>query len=71
MQQLDFIAAVKCLKSKPAKTTSLYPGAITRYDDYVALHIAMTERIHFVACIDLFLESYVAETEPGSILAMA
>jgi len=47
-QQLDYIKAFKCLQSKPARTQSLYPGALTRYDDYVALHIAMTTQIHFV-----------------------
>jgi hypothetical protein len=50
-QQLDYITAFKCLQSKPARTQSLYPGALTRYDDYVALHIAMTTQIHFVVCI--------------------
>ncbi|KAH7031367.1 uncharacterized protein B0I36DRAFT_122126 [Microdochium trichocladiopsis] len=47
-QRLAYINAVKCLQSKPAKTGSTYPGAKSRYDDFQALHIAMTERIHFV-----------------------
>ncbi|KAH7134479.1 hypothetical protein B0J13DRAFT_479990 [Dactylonectria estremocensis] len=47
-EQLDYLAAVKCLQSKPAKTASLYPGVKNRYDDFQAVHIAMTEKIHFV-----------------------
>ncbi|KAH8885499.1 Di-copper centre-containing protein [Thozetella sp. PMI_491] len=47
-EQLSYIAAVKCLQAKPSKTSSVYTGAQSRYDDFQAVHIAMTERIHFV-----------------------
>ena len=47
-EQLAYLDAVKCLQSKPAKTATLYPGVKNRYDDFQAVHIAMTERIHFV-----------------------
>lgn len=46
--RLAYVNAVKCLQSKPAQTTSTYPGSKSRYDDFQALHIAMTEKIHFV-----------------------
>lgn len=57
-EQLDYLAAVQCLQQKPAKTGSLYPGVKSRYDDFQAVHIAMTERIHFVVRPLLCLMSY-------------
>lgn len=47
-ERLAYVNAVKCLQSKPGQTASTYPGVKSRYDDFQALHIAMTERIHFV-----------------------
>lgn len=42
--------AVICLQSKPAKTNpALAPGAKTRYDDFVAVHINNTLTIHATA----------------------
>jgi len=39
---------VQCLQSKPAKTPSgQAPGAKTRFDDFVALHIQQTLEIHY------------------------
>ena len=46
-ERLAYIKAFKCLQSKPARFQSLYPGSRSRYDDYQALHISMTEKIHF------------------------
>lgn len=47
-ERLDYINAVKCLQSKPARTPqSLAPGAKTRYDDFVAVHINQTMTIHY------------------------
>ncbi|KAK3904935.1 hypothetical protein C8A05DRAFT_13240 [Staphylotrichum tortipilum] len=38
--------AVLCLMSKPALTTSQAPGAKSRFDDYVVVHIQQTPRNH-------------------------
>lgn len=47
-QRKDYIRAVQCLQSKPAKTpSSEVPGAKTRFDDFVALHIQQTMEIHY------------------------
>jgi hypothetical protein len=46
-EQLGYIDAVKCMMSTPGRTSSLYSGVVSAYDDYQALHIAMTEHIHF------------------------
>jgi hypothetical protein len=46
-QQLEYINAVKCLQSEPGQTQNLFSGVQSRYDDYLALHINMTEKIHF------------------------
>ncbi|KAF7560785.1 hypothetical protein G7046_g3345 [Stylonectria norvegica] len=44
----SYIAAVKCLQSKPALTPqSVAPGAKTRFDDFVATHINQTLSIHY------------------------
>ncbi|OCL09552.1 Di-copper centre-containing protein [Glonium stellatum] len=43
----NYIAAVLCLMGKPSKLDqSKYPGAKTRYDDFVAVHINQTLYIH-------------------------
>ncbi|KAH9214621.1 hypothetical protein DL95DRAFT_435895 [Leptodontidium sp. 2 PMI_412] len=42
-----YIAAVLCLQSKPSKTpASVAPGARSRYDDFVLVHINQTLTIH-------------------------
>ncbi|KAK3381237.1 hypothetical protein B0H63DRAFT_197989 [Podospora didyma] len=47
-EKLDYINAVKCLQSKPAKTpATVAPGAKTRYDDFVAVHVQQTMEIHY------------------------
>lgn len=46
-EQLGYIDAVKCMMSTAGRTSSLYAGVVSAYDDYQALHIAMTEKIHF------------------------
>ena len=46
-EKLNFIAAVKCLGSKPAKTpAAISAGARSRYDDFVVDHILQTLSIH-------------------------
>ncbi|KAF4553222.1 Tyrosinase-like protein 1 [Elsinoe fawcettii] len=44
-QKKSYIAAVKCLQSKPAQNTAI-PGARNRYDDFVGVHIQQTLSIH-------------------------
>jgi tyrosinase len=49
-ERKNYIAAVKCLQSKPAKTPAqVAPGAKTRFDDFVATHINQTTTIHYTA----------------------
>ncbi|KAI0152744.1 Di-copper centre-containing protein [Xylariaceae sp. FL1272] len=46
-EKKEYIGAVKCLQSKPSKADpSFAPGARTRYDDFVAVHINQTLSIH-------------------------
>ncbi|KAL8297909.1 hypothetical protein RB597_007093 [Gaeumannomyces tritici] len=46
-ERKDYIRAVKCLMTNPAKSSpSFAPGARTRFDDFVALHINQTLAIH-------------------------
>ena len=43
----DYISAVLCLREKPSKADPAFaPGARTRYDDFVAVHINQTLSIH-------------------------
>jgi tyrosinase len=49
-ERKDYITAVQCLQSKPAKTPQeAAPGAKTRFDDFVATHINQTMTIHYTA----------------------
>lgn len=43
-----YLKAVECLHYLPSKTGDKYDGAITRYDDFSALHIAMTYYAHYI-----------------------
>ncbi|PYH90900.1 tyrosinase, partial [Aspergillus ellipticus CBS 707.79] len=49
----EFTDAVQCLQSRPtnisAETQKTYQGVKTRYDEFVATHINMTEYIHLTA----------------------
>ncbi|CAE6443473.1 unnamed protein product [Rhizoctonia solani] len=45
--QQNYISAVKCLRTKPARV-NIYPGA-TLYDDFTTVHMSLSEGIHFVA----------------------
>ncbi|RYP25699.1 hypothetical protein DL768_011394 [Monosporascus sp. mg162] len=46
----DYISAVQCLQSKPSLfEEGVAPGAKSRFDDYVAVHISMTDDVHFVS----------------------
>lgn len=46
-ERKEYIDAVLCLREKPSKADpSFAPGARTRYDDFVAVHINQTSSIH-------------------------
>ncbi|EJT80830.1 hypothetical protein GGTG_00824 [Gaeumannomyces tritici R3-111a-1] len=46
-ERRDYTRAVKCLMSKPSQADPAFaPGARTRYDDFVAVHINHTDFIH-------------------------
>ncbi|KAF3086359.1 hypothetical protein TWF569_000742 [Orbilia oligospora] len=45
-EKKEYIRAVLCLQSKPARSTPLAPGAVSRFDDFVATHINQTFFIH-------------------------
>lgn len=47
-ERIGYTDAVRCLQSKPAATPSEEaPGAITRFDDFVATHINQSMTIHY------------------------
>ncbi|KAK2009287.1 tyrosinase central domain-containing protein [Colletotrichum eremochloae] len=49
-ERRDYISAVQCLASKPPRySSSVVPGAKSRYDDFVATHIQQTMNIHGTA----------------------
>ncbi|KAK0124988.1 hypothetical protein ONS96_008858 [Cadophora gregata f. sp. sojae] len=46
----DYVKAVKCLLATPSKLSATqYPGAKSRYDDFVVVHINMTMGVHDTA----------------------
>ncbi|TQN67016.1 Tyrosinase-like protein orsC [Colletotrichum shisoi] len=48
LERLDYIRAVKCLQSQPARTpSSEAPGVRSRFDDFVATHINQTFTAHY------------------------
>jgi len=48
-QKVAYSNAVLCLQNKPSKSGSFAPGARSRYDDFVAVHINQTLTIHGTA----------------------
>ena len=51
-ERLDYVNAVKCLIAAPSKLSATqYPGAKTRFDDFVVVHINMTMRVHDTASL--------------------
>ncbi|GAW22247.1 hypothetical protein ANO14919_117830 [Xylariales sp. No.14919] len=62
-EKKEYIAAVKCLQAKPSIADSTFaPGAKTRYDDFVAVHINQTLSIHgtgnFLTWHRYFVQAY-------------
>ncbi|KAJ7845471.1 tyrosinase [Mycena leptocephala] len=46
-QKSDFITAVQCLQRLPSTSNNLR-GAKTRFDDFQAIHVALSEEVHLV-----------------------
>ncbi|KAK1772866.1 hypothetical protein QBC33DRAFT_584298 [Phialemonium atrogriseum] len=46
-EKASYISAVKCLQSEPGSLGHLFDGVRSRYDDYFAVHIDLTEQYHF------------------------
>jgi tyrosinase len=49
--RINYISAVKCLQATPSSATR--QGVKTRFDEFQASHIDLTNRIHGVVCISL------------------
>ncbi|KAJ6551281.1 hypothetical protein B0H19DRAFT_1263951 [Mycena capillaripes] len=47
IQKLDYITAVQCLQRLPSITSNLR-GARTRFDDFQAIHVVLSEEVHLV-----------------------
>jgi tyrosinase len=46
-ERKEYIRAVLCLQSKPAKAPKdTVPGALSRFDDFVATHMTMAGMLH-------------------------
>lgn len=45
-EKIAYTDAVRCLMSKPSLSGDAAPGAKSRYDDFVAVHIQRTMAIH-------------------------
>lgn len=47
-EKRSFLKAVQCLGRKPSCSRKTFPGAISRYDEFVAVHVDQTDYVHFV-----------------------
>ena len=46
-EKKEYIAAVLCLTKAPSKLSAAkYPGAKSRFDDFVVVHMNMTPHVH-------------------------
>lgn len=49
-EKLEYIRAVNCIRKQPSKLPAgKYPGAHSRYDDFVVVHMNMTPSVHSTA----------------------
>ncbi|XMA10487.1 hypothetical protein WAI453_003278 [Rhynchosporium graminicola] len=56
----DYVKAVLCLQSTPSKLSATqYPGAKSRYDDFIVVHINMTHGVHDTASFLAWHRYYV------------
>ncbi|OWP03182.1 hypothetical protein B2J93_7208 [Marssonina coronariae] len=58
-EKTEYIDAVKCLQTRPARHQNMYPGARSRYDDFIGLHIALNHQIHFIGTFFAWHRYYV------------
>lgn len=63
MEKQQYIAAVKCLQTKPPRLNKDFTGSRSRYDDFVGSHISQTGFIHFNVSLSdchLFIAAHTA-----------
>ncbi|KAF8253192.1 Di-copper centre-containing protein [Wilcoxina mikolae CBS 423.85] len=46
-QRFNYIKAVQCLMHKPAKLSSIYPAATSRFEDFAITHQVFTPQVHW------------------------
>lgn len=54
-EKSKYISAVKCLQSEAGQMGHLFDGVRSRYDDYFAVHINLTEQYHFTVCLEVLM----------------
>jgi len=52
-EKKGYIDAILCLQALPAALSSTIPGAVSRFDDFVGLHISQMEKVHLNVCVYL------------------
>ncbi|CAJ2507926.1 Uu.00g091120.m01.CDS01 [Anthostomella pinea] len=62
-EKQSYLSAVQCLQKTPGKTSDSYPGVQSRYDDFQAEHIQMTDLVHFVGFFQPWHRMFVAQYE--------
>ncbi|AEO60765.1 tyrosinase-like protein [Thermothelomyces thermophilus ATCC 42464] len=63
-ERLAYVNAVKCLQSKPPRTpASVAPGARSRFDDFVVVHIQQTLDIHYSGIFQAWHRWFVYQYE--------
>jgi hypothetical protein len=73
-ERTDYINAVKCLIAAPSKLSATqYPGAKSRFDDFVVVHINMTMHVHDTVCISIpcVFSNILTLLMTGKLLALA